>query len=29
MDDYMTKPVSSAQLAAAVERWAGAAAAPR
>ena len=26
MDDYMTKPVSSAQLAAAVQRWAGAAA---
>jgi CheY-like chemotaxis protein len=23
MDDYMTKPVSSAQLAAAVRRWAG------
>ena len=24
MDDYMTKPVSAAQLAAAVQRWAGA-----
>jgi CheY-like chemotaxis protein len=23
MDDYMTKPVRSAQLAAAVQRWAG------
>ena len=27
MDDYMTKPVSSAQLAAAVQRWAGSGAA--
>jgi CheY-like chemotaxis protein len=24
MDDYMTKPVNAAQLAAAVQRWAGA-----
>jgi len=28
MDDYMTKPVSTAQLAAAVQRWAGSAPAP-
>ena len=28
MDDYMTKPVSTAQLAAAVQRWAGGAPAP-
>jgi len=29
MDDYMTKPVSAAQLAAAVKRWAGSVSAPR
>jgi hypothetical protein len=28
MDDYMTKPVSMAQLAAMVQRWAGGAPAP-
>ena len=28
MDDYMTKPVRAAQLAAAVQRWAGAEPAP-